>query len=98
MARKSRGDGTEPAFWAASMRVLDAAVEKLTAAQRRSRGWKYSRVRRRRPNSTTGCLDDTVEAFRKFLVGIEGPLTTPIGAGIRSLNVAHSRCAIGNGM
>ena len=59
-----------------------------TAERRKSRGLKFSPVKQQRTNSTNWLPDDTVEAFREYLVGIKGPLTTPVGGGIRSLNVA----------
>ena len=82
------GDGTGRDIWRASVRVLDAAVEKAYGGKRRSPGTRCTPARRRTTSSTTGCPDETVEAFRTYLVGIKGPLTTPIGGGIRSLNVA----------
>jgi isocitrate dehydrogenase len=82
------GDGTGPDIWRASVRVFDAAVEKAYGGRRRVQ-WKevlagekaFTQVRNWLP-------DETLEAFRTYLVGIKGPLTTPVGGGIRSLNVA----------
>ena len=82
------GDGTGPDIWRASQRVFNAAVEKAYGG-RRTIAWmevfagqkSYDRIQ-------TWLPDETVEAFREFLVGIKGPLTTPVGGGIRSLNVA----------
>ncbi|HET8576011.1 MAG TPA: NADP-dependent isocitrate dehydrogenase [Methylomirabilota bacterium] len=82
------GDGTGPDIWRASVHVLDAAVERAYGGRRRIRwmevyaGEKAFRLR------NTWLPDETVGAFREYLVGIKGPLTTPIGGGIRSLNVA----------
>ena len=59
-----------------------------TAASARSPGSRCSPARRPRTSSTTGCRTTPIEAFKEFLVGIKGPLTTPVGGGIRSLNVA----------
>ena len=61
---------------------------RLTAGRKKFPGSRSSRVRRRRTNSTTGCRTTRSTAFREYLVGIKGPLTTPVGGGIRSLNVA----------
>ncbi len=82
------GDGTGPDIWAASVRVLDAAVEKAYGG-RRKLAWLEVLAGEKAFNRTGNWLpDETLEAFRKHLVGIKGPLTTPIGGGIRSLNVA----------
>jgi isocitrate dehydrogenase len=82
------GDGTGPDIWRAAVRVLDAAVAKAYGDQRRiawmevfAGGTAYERFEQWLP-------EETVEAFKEFLVGIKGPLTTPVGGGIRSLNVA----------
>jgi len=83
-----RGDGTGPDIWAASVRVLDAAVEKAYAGKRKIE-WKEVFAGELAFNKFNNWLpDETVEAFREYLVGIKGPLTTPVGGGIRSLNVA----------
>jgi isocitrate dehydrogenase len=82
------GDGTGPDIWRASVRVFNAAVEKSYGGRRRVE-WKevlagekaFMQVRNWLP-------DETLDAFRAYLVGIKGPLTTPVGGGIRSLNVA----------
>ena len=82
------GDGTGPDIWRASQRVFDAAVEKAYGGKRKiawSRCWPARRLQDRLDNWLP---DETVEAFRNYLVGIKGPLTTPVGGGIRSLNVA----------
>ena len=82
------GDGTGPDIWAASVRVLDAAVAKAYGG-RRKLIWKEVLAGEKAYNATGSWLpDETVDAFRRFLVGIKGPLTTPVGGGIRSLNVA----------
>ncbi len=82
------GDGTGPDIWKASQRVFDAAVQKAYAG-RRSIAWLEVMAGEKSFHKTGNWLpDETVEAFRKHLVGIKGPLTTPVGGGIRSLNVA----------
>ena len=84
------GDGTGPDIWNASRRVLDAAVAAAYGSDR-SIAW-YEVYAGEKANEVYGeavwLPDETVEAFRKYLVGIKGPLTTPVGGGIRSLNVA----------
>ncbi len=83
-----RGDGTGPDIWAASVRVLDAAVEKAYNGERKIE-WLEVLAGQTAFDQTGNWLpDETVEAFREYLVGIKGPLTTPVGGGIRSLNVA----------
>ncbi len=82
------GDGTGPDIWRASVRVMDAAVEKAYKGARKIE-WKEVLAGEKAFNTVNNWLpDETVEAFREYLVGIKGPLTTPIGGGIRSLNVA----------
>ena len=82
------GDGTGPDIWAASVRVVDAAVAKSYAGQRKIQ-WLEVLAGEKAFNQTGNWLpDETLDAFRKYLVGIKGPLTTPVGKGIRSLNVA----------
>ena len=82
------GDGIGPDIWRATQSVVDAAVEKAYQG-RRSLQWKEVLAGEKAYKATGSWLpDDTLEAFRKYLVGIKGPLTTPIGGGIRSLNVA----------
>jgi isocitrate dehydrogenase len=83
------GDGTGPDIWRASVHVFDAAVAKAYGGQRRIH-WKEVLAGEKAFNATGGnwLPDETLEAFRTYLVGIKGPLTTPIGGGIRSLNVA----------
>ena len=69
--------------------MFDAAVEKAYGGKRQDRsGWKCSPARRRSTQTGNWLPDETLDAFRKYLVGIKGPLTTPVGGGIRSLNVA----------
>jgi isocitrate dehydrogenase len=82
------GDGTGPDIWRASVRVLDAAVEKAYARQRRIAWMEVYAGEKSFGQLNTWLPDETVEAFRTYLVGIKGPLTTPVGGGIRSLNVA----------
>jgi isocitrate dehydrogenase len=88
------GDGTGVDIWKASVRVFDAAVEKVYGSRRRISwmevyaGEKPFNLFREKMGDKAWLPDETVEAFREFLVGIKGPLTTPIGGGIRSLNVA----------
>lgn len=75
-------------IWAASVRVFDAAVEKAYSGSRKII-WKRSAGREKAFTTTGNWLpDETLEAFKEYLVGIKGPLTTPVGGGIRSLNVA----------
>jgi len=82
------GDGTGPDIWRASVRVLDAAVEKAYRGQRKI-VWKEVFAGEKAFKQFNNWLpDETVEAFRTYYVGIKGPLTTPVGGGIRSLNVA----------
>src|SRR5579871_6280733 len=82
------GDGTGRDIWRASVRVLDAAVQRAYGGKRKI-AW-YEVYAGEKANNLLGnwLPDETVEAFRTYLVGIKGPLTTPIGGGIRSLNVA----------
>jgi isocitrate dehydrogenase len=82
------GDGTGRDIWRASVRVLDAAVEKAFNGRRKV-AWKEVLAGEKAFNLTGNWLpDETLAAFRDCLVGIKGPLTTPIGEGMRSLNVA----------
>ncbi len=82
------GDGTGPDIWRASMRVLDAAVAKAYGGQRKIHWMEVYAGEKAFTQFNNWLPDETVEAFKEFLVGIKGPLTTPIGGGIRSLNVA----------
>ncbi|MFI5319291.1 MAG: NADP-dependent isocitrate dehydrogenase, partial [Myxococcota bacterium] len=82
------GDGTGPDIWRASVRVFDAAVAKAFKGKRKI-AWKEVLAGEKAFNQTKNWLpDETLDAFRTYLVGIKGPLTTPVGGGIRSLNVA----------
>ena len=82
------GDGTGADIWAASVRVLDAAVEKAYNGKKKI-VWKEVLAGEKSFKKTNNWLpDETLDAFREYLVGIKGPLTTPVGGGIRSLNVA----------
>ncbi|HMO85734.1 MAG TPA: isocitrate/isopropylmalate family dehydrogenase, partial [Lacipirellulaceae bacterium] len=82
------GDGTGPDIWRASVAVFDAAVEKAYGGTRKI-AWKEVLAGEKAFQQTGNWLpDETLDAFRSYLVGIKGPLTTPVGGGIRSLNVA----------
>jgi isocitrate dehydrogenase len=89
------GDGTGPDIWKASVRVFDAAVEKAYGGKRKI-SWKevyageksFNKFRATLGDTEAWLPQETVESFRTHLVGIKGPLTTPVGGGIRSLNVA----------
>ena len=81
------GDGTGPDIWRATQIAVDAAVEKAYHGERRIE-WKEYLAGEKAFNATGNWLpDETLEAFKHYLVGIKGPLTTPVGGGIRSLNV-----------
>ena len=82
------GDGTGRDIWRASVRVLDAAVEKAYGGQKKIAWWEVYAGEKAFQKFNNWLPDQTVEGFRKYLIGIKGPLTTPIGGGIRSLNVA----------
>lgn len=82
------GDGTGPDIWAASVRVIDAAVEKAYKGEKKIH-WKEVLAGEKAFNATGNWLPtETLDFFKEYLVGIKGPLTTPVGGGIRSLNVA----------
>lgn len=82
------GDGTGPDIWAASVRVLDAAVEKAYSGAKKI-AWKEVLAGEKAFNATGEWLpNETLDIIKEYLVAIKGPLTTPIGGGIRSLNVA----------
>jgi isocitrate dehydrogenase len=83
-----RGDGTGPDIWAASERVFDAAVEKAYQGARKIAWFEVYAGETAKNRFDEWLPEDTVTAFKEYLVGIKGPLTTPIGGGIRSLNVA----------
>ncbi len=82
------GDGTGPDIWRASVRVLDAAVAKAYAGQRKIHWMEVYAGEKSFKQFHTWLPDSTVQACRDYLVSIKGPLTTPVGGGIRSLNVA----------
>ena len=82
------GDGTGPDIWRASVRVLDAAVAKAYGGKRRIHWMEVYAGQKSNDLYNTWLPDETVQACRDYLVSIKGPLTTPIGGGIRSLNVA----------
>jgi isocitrate dehydrogenase len=82
------GDGTGPDIWRASRRVFDAAIEKAYGGKRQI-AWREVLAGQKSFDKSGNWLpDETLDAFRQFRVGIKGPLTTPVGGGIRSLNVA----------
>ncbi len=82
------GDGTGPDIWEASVRVFDAAVEKAYNGKRKIE-WKEVYAGENSFNRFNDWLpQETIDAFREYMIGIKGPLTTPVGGGIRSLNVA----------
>jgi isocitrate dehydrogenase len=83
-----RGDGTGPDIWAASQRVFDAAVAKAYSGRRRVAWFEVYAGETAKNKFDNWLPDDTITAFKEFRVGIKGPLTTPVGGGIRSLNVA----------
>ena len=82
------GDGTGPDIWRASVRLLDAAVQKAYAGKKKIAWMEVYAGEKAFTQFNSWLPDETVDAFREFLVGIKGPLTTPIGGGMRSLNVA----------
>lgn len=89
------GDGTGPDIWRASVKVFDAAVEKAYSGKRKIE-WQevyageksFNMFKDKLGEAKAWLPDDTIKAFQEYLVGIKGPLTTPVGGGIRSLNVA----------
>src|SRR6266540_3615601 len=82
------GDGTGPDIWRASVRVLDAAVEKEFGGKKKIAWAEVYAGEKAKKLFDTWLPSETLEAFKTYLVGIKGPLTTPIGGGITSLNVA----------
>ncbi len=82
------GDGIGPDIWKASKKVFDAAVEKAYGAERKIEWLEVLAGEKAFKLTGSWLPDETLAAFREYLVGIKGPLTTPIGGGIRSLNVA----------
>ena len=83
-----RGDGTGPDIWAVSVRVFDAAVQKAYGGKRKISWFEVFAGESAKNKFNNWLPDDTIAAFKEDLVGIKGPLTTPVGGGIRSLNVA----------
>ncbi len=83
-----RGDGTGPDIWAAAERVFDAAVKKAYGGKRKVEWLEVFAGETAFKKFNNWLPDETVKAFQDYLVGIKGPLTTPVGKGIRSLNVA----------
>ncbi|RMF49025.1 MAG: NADP-dependent isocitrate dehydrogenase, partial [Anaerolineae bacterium] len=82
------GDGTGRDIWRASVRVFNAAVEKAYGGKRKIHWMEVYAGEKAYHKFGDWLPSETVDAFREFIVGIKGPLTTPIGGGIRSLNVA----------
>ncbi len=83
-----RGDGTGSDIWAASERVFEAAVQRAYGGKKKISWFEVYAGETSKNKFDNWLPDDTVEAFQEYLVGIKGPLTTPVGGGIRSLNVA----------
>src|SRR5665213_2294450 len=83
-----RGDGTGADIWAASVRVFDAAVAKAYGGKKKISWFEVFAGEESFKRFNNWLPDETVDAFKRYLVGIKGPLTTPVGGGIRSLNVA----------
>ncbi len=81
------GDGTGPDIWRASQRVFDAAVEKAYGGERRIHWYEIMAGEKSHDRTGEWLPDDTLRAIEEFVVAIKGPLTTPVGGGIRSLNV-----------
>src|SRR3954469_13770609 len=82
------GDGTGRDIWRASVRVFDAAVAKASGGRQKIAWYEVYAGEKAKNQFDSWLPEETVEAFRTYLVGIKGPLTTPVGGGIRSLNVA----------
>mmetsp|Transcript_13173 Transcript_13173/g.23396 ORF Transcript_13173/g.23396 Transcript_13173/m.23396 type:complete len:482 (+) Transcript_13173:119-1564(+) len=82
------GDGIGPDIWASSVKVFDAAVEKAYGGKRKVEWLEVLAGEKAFRQTGSWLPEETLEAYRKYLVGIKGPLTTPIGGGFRSLNVA----------
>lgn len=83
-----RGDGTGPDIWKTSQQVFDAAVEKAYGGNRKIAWFEVFAGETAKTKFDNWLPDDTIAAFQEHLVGMKGPLTTPVGGGIRSLNVA----------
>ena len=82
------GDGTGPDIWRACVRVLDAAVAKEFGGKKKIAWTEVYAGEKAKKLFDSWLPDETLEAFKTYYVGIKGPLTTPVGGGIRSLNVA----------
>jgi isocitrate dehydrogenase len=82
------GDGTGPDIWRAAQAVLDAAVDKSSGGKKKIAWYEVYAGEKAKKRFDTWLPEETVDSYRKYLVGIKGPLTTPVGKGIRSLNVA----------
>jgi isocitrate dehydrogenase len=82
------GDGTGADIWRAASAVLDAAVDKAYGGKKKIAWYEVFAGEKAKRRFDTWLPEETVDAYRKYLVGIKGPLTTPVGKGIRSLNVA----------
>ncbi len=81
------GDGTGPDIWRAAVRVIDAAVKKAFGGRRQIEWLEVLAGQKAYDKTGSWLPEDTLNVFREYLVGIKGPLTTPVGVGIRSLNV-----------
>uniref|UniRef100_A0A7S3DK27 Isocitrate dehydrogenase [NADP] n=1 Tax=Palpitomonas bilix TaxID=652834 RepID=A0A7S3DK27_9EUKA len=82
------GDGTGPDIWSSAVRVLDASVEKAYSGKRKIQWMEVLAGEKAFRQTGSWLPEETLDAYKKYLVGIKGPLTTPIGGGMRSLNVA----------
>jgi len=82
------GDGTGPDIWAAASKVINSAVDKAYNGQRKIEWLEVLAGEKSFNHSGNWLPEETLEAFKEYIVGIKGPLTTPVGGGIRSLNVA----------
>src|ERR1700733_13075742 len=80
------GDGTGPDIWRSSVRVLDASVEKAYGGKKKIEWYEVYAGEKSFRQFKSWLPDETVDAYKKYLVGIKGPLTTPVGKGIQSLN------------
>src|ERR1700728_1549017 len=83
-----RGDGTGRDIWAASEKVFGGAVKKAWGGKKKIAWFEVFAGEASKTKFDNWLPDDTITAFKEYLVGIKGPLTTPVGGGIRSLNVA----------
>src|SRR5207302_1332491 len=82
------GDGTGPDIWRATVRVLDAAVRKAYGSKRRIVWFEVFAREKAHDRIGTWLPEETLQMFEHYIVGIKGPLTTPVGGGFRSLNVS----------